>query len=278
MLEAILARLRDQPSRTGSLIITLYGDAIAPRGGTLWLGSLFVLFRAIGVADGVVRTAVSRLAGDGWLERSRVGRNSFYRLTARASRDTEAATSRIYGRPTPPWNGGLRLALVEPGPERDAVRTALTEAGYGTASPGLMVAPDTAAMPAGEGVLVLTARAEVAEGQRLARRAWPLDDVAGRYRTFLNTFLEADLPCDPQEAMLARMVLIHEWRRVVLRDPLLPAPLLAADWPGHFARQRVAWLYQGLYAASERWLDANGVCKTGALPRADATRRVFATP
>jgi phenylacetic acid degradation operon negative regulatory protein len=276
MLDAILARLRDRPSRTGSLIITLYGDAVAPRGGALWLGSLLALFRAMGVADGVVRTAVSRLAADDWLDRNRVGRNSFYRLTARAAGMTEEATPRIYGTLDRQWGGRLRLALLDPGPEREGLRTMLTEAGYGAALPGLMVAPDSAAAPEGDGVTMLLAEARGEEGRRLARRAWPLDDLAQRYAAFLDMFQPGEIPTDPLEALLARMVLIHEWRRVVLRDPRLPAALLPPDWPGHAARPRTASLYEALHAASERWLDAHGLNEFGALPPAEGRRRRFA--
>jgi len=58
----------------------VFGDAIVPRGGSVWLGTLLEFFGAIDIDSGVVRTAMSRLAADGWLEREKVGRNSFYRL------------------------------------------------------------------------------------------------------------------------------------------------------------------------------------------------------
>ena len=84
------------------------------------------------------------------------------------------------------------------------------------------------------------------------------------------------MPRDPQAALIARMVLIHEWRRVVLRDPHLPAAILPLDWPGGDARGRAAALYDALYEASERWLDENGVNEEGVLPAADpALRRHF---
>src|SRR5260221_12339463 len=86
-LGQVLDHLRREPSRTWSIIITVYGDAIVPRGGCVWLGTLLAFFKALGIADGVLRTAMSRLASDGWLERRRVGRNSFYRL-AEKGRET----------------------------------------------------------------------------------------------------------------------------------------------------------------------------------------------
>ncbi|MCW3476965.1 PaaX family transcriptional regulator C-terminal domain-containing protein [Limobrevibacterium gyesilva] len=271
MLPAILARLREQPSRTGSLIITLYGDAIAPRGGSLWLGTLLEIFRAIGVGGGVVRTAVSRLAADGWLARNRVGRNSFYHLAERGRDATEAATPRIYGRLSPGWGGRFRLALVDPGPARQA----LAESGYGTVLPGLLVAPDTA--PAPQNGLVLSADAEPEAARALAARAWPLDDVAGRYRQFIAAFPDAPGPMTDRDALLARMLLIHEYRRVVLRDPHLPAVILPPDWPGHAARALCARLYAALLPGSERWLDANAVAEDGKLPPPDpALLRRFA--
>ena len=68
-VRAILDHLRREPSRTWSIVITIYGDAIVPRGGAVWLGTLEAILAAMEIGGGVVRTAMSRLAADGWLER-----------------------------------------------------------------------------------------------------------------------------------------------------------------------------------------------------------------
>ncbi|UMX57649.1 hypothetical protein MJ524_13145 [Escherichia coli] len=47
-----------------------------------------------------------------------------------------------------------------------------------------------------------------------------------------------------------QLLLIHFYRRVVLKDPLLPEELLSAHWAGHTARQPV--LYQHLSARERR--------------------------
>ena len=60
------------------------------------------------------------------------------------------------------------------------------------------------------------------------------------------------------DAFTARILLIHYYRRVVLRDPLLPTALLPKDWPGRAARQLCGEIYRGLLPASEQWLDRNG--------------------
>ena len=37
--------------RAGSLITTVFGDAIAPRGGTVWLGSLITAMAEFGISE-----------------------------------------------------------------------------------------------------------------------------------------------------------------------------------------------------------------------------------
>src|SRR5437016_13922812 len=82
-LARIVQQLKREPSRTGSIVITLFGDAIVPRGGSVWLGTLLEFFKTLDVDSGVVRTAMSRLASGGWLGRSDVGRDGFYALADR---------------------------------------------------------------------------------------------------------------------------------------------------------------------------------------------------
>ena len=54
--------------RAKSLIVTVYGDAILPHGGTAWLGELIKLMGIFNIGERVVRTAVFRLAQDGMLK------------------------------------------------------------------------------------------------------------------------------------------------------------------------------------------------------------------
>src|ERR1700723_3600108 len=77
----LVARFRRQrPLRGGSLIVTIFGDSIMPRGGAVALGSLIDLTAPFGLNERLVRTATARLAKDGWLEGRRAGKLSEYRL------------------------------------------------------------------------------------------------------------------------------------------------------------------------------------------------------
>ena len=72
---------RERPLRAGSLLVTVFGDAIAPRGAAATLGSLIQLAAALGLTERLVRTSVARLAKDDWLSPRRDGRLSEYRLS-----------------------------------------------------------------------------------------------------------------------------------------------------------------------------------------------------
>lgn len=271
-LSQVLERLQSQPSRTWSIIITFYGDALLPRGDSVWLGTLNAFFKGLDISDGVVRTAMSRLAADGWLERNKVGRNSFYRLGEKGRQTFQEAANRIYNPKVADWDGHFTVLMPAPGPDRDVQRKALEEAGYGTPIPGTWIAPSGWAVPdvASEEPR-LRAQGSAADMRALAERAWPLAVLADHYRHFIADFspllaaLEHGLHPSDLGAITARVLMIYEYRRIVLRDPGLPAAILPEDWPGAAARQLCAALYCHLAVASERWLDENGIDEHGPL-------------
>jgi phenylacetic acid degradation operon negative regulatory protein len=249
-LDTLLAVLRTEPSRTGSVIATVYGDAILPRGGSLALADLLTLMRRLGVAEGVVRTAVSRLAQDGLLIGRRVGRRSAYALTERGRAEFLAAAPRIYGRASPGWDGRLRLAF----PDTAAGRQSLEAAGFASLAPGVLASPG----PGPADILCVEASGPSARLAALAARAWPLERLGGLYAGFVEMFSALEPPPDvaPLDAMAARILLIHAWRRIALRDPALPPALLPPHWPGGRARRLCLTLYGAMAVASEHWLDA----------------------
>jgi phenylacetic acid degradation operon negative regulatory protein len=273
-LARIVEQLKREPSRTGSIAITVFGDAIVPRGGSVWLGTLLEFFQALDIDSGVVRTAMSRLASDGWLERNKVGRNSFYRLNKKGRQTFDTATRHIYDPPLSDWTGRFELLLIGNGEDRDASRDALKNAGFGSPLPGVWVAPSGVPVPEeAASAIRLEVSAEDDSGRRLLSESWPLDRTADAYLKFMKTFepLRASLGrregLSDADAFTARILLIHHYRRVVLRDPLLPMPLLPRDWPGRAARRLCGEIYRGLLSASEQWLDDHATNENGPLPK-----------
>ena len=274
-LDRIIEELKREPSRTGSIVITVFGDAIVPRGGSVWLGTLLEFFKALDIDGGVVRTAVSRLASDGWLERNRVGRNSFYRLAATGRHTFDIATRHIYDPPPQDWTGRFELLLIGNADDRDASREALRSAGFGSPLPGVWVAPSGVPIPdEASRAIRLEVSAEDDSGRRLLVDSWPLENIADAYLKFMKTFeplrswITRRAPLANGDAFAARILLIHHYRRVVLRDPLLPLALLPKDWPGRAARALCGEIYRAILPASEQWLDGHGSNEDGPLPKA----------
>ena len=272
----IIEQLKREPSRTGSIVITVFGDAIVPRGGSVWLGTLLEFFQYLDIGSGVVRTAMSRLASDGWLERNKVGRNSFYRLAEQGRQTFDTATRHIYDPPPSDWTGRFELLLIGNGEDRDASRDALKNAGFGSPLPGVWVAPSGVPVPdEAARAIRLEVSAEDDSGRRLLSESWPLDRTADAYQKFMRTFeplhgwIGRGAPLTDAEAFTARILLIHHYRRVVLRDPLLPSALLPGDWPGRAARKLCGEIYRGLLPASEQWLDRHASNEDGVLPKAE---------
>ena len=219
-LARIIEQLKREPSRTGSIVITVFGDAIVPRGGSVWLGTLLEFFETLDIDSGVVRTAMSRLASDGWLERNKVGRNSFYRLVKKGRQTFDAATRHIYDPPPSDWTGRFELLLIGAAEDRDASREALKNAGFGSPLPGVWVAPSGVPVPEEAARAIrLEVSAEDDSGRRLLSESWPLDRTADAYLKFMKTFEPLRGWIDRRETLVGHRRL----HRADSADPPLPA-------------------------------------------------------
>jgi phenylacetic acid degradation operon negative regulatory protein len=289
-LPALDSPLAALPVRAKSLIATMFGDAIAPHGGTAWLGGLIALAAPFGINERLVRTTVFRLAAEGWLESGQVGRRSHYSLTESGRRRFETAFRRIYAGEPPAWRGDWCLLIEGPALPRERRKPMETELGwlgFGRFAPGLLAHPglDDETLGAtlqGLGVAehVLVMRGEpplarfAAALPALVRQAWDLDRLEADYRAFLARFrpvlqaMQGRADADPERSFVVRTLLIHEYRRVMLRDPQLPAELLPAGWSGAAARTLTRNLYALTQQAAEAHLRATLDTPDGPLPAA----------
>jgi len=282
---------RQRPLRAGSLIVTLFGDSLLPRGGAIALGSLIELAAPFGLNERLVRTATARLAQDGWLAARRVGKRSEYRLTENGREQFAEATERIYGEAGASWSGRWTLVLLPslPAARRQRLRRELAWQGYGELSSGVFAHPEV--RPRGavgasrgravggqptwpDGTLVFDADLSApATAAALIANGWDLKALALRYRAFAGRFERVLTalrePPEPQTGFVLRTLLIHEYRRLHLRDPLLPERLLPPEWPGTRAALLCRTLYAAVFAASEKHLSKVGAHLLGALPPAD---------
>src|SRR5574343_1564194 len=284
--QALQARLDDfraqRRVQAGSLIITVFGDAVLPRGGRIWLGSLIRLLEPLELNERLVRTSVFRLAKEEWLRTETVGRRADYVLPHSGRRRFDEASRHIYASHAPIWDRRWRLILVVGDLDaklRELVRRALFWQGFGALGADCFVHPSadlssvldaliaeglSSSLAALLPLFAADSRsAQSASDADLVSRAWDLGLLADAYSQFVATYrpileeLRRDhlATLNDQDAFLLRILLVHDYRRLLLRDPELPEVLLPAEWPGQQARLLCKELYKRLEQAANRHLD-----------------------
>ncbi|MFF5051753.1 PaaX family transcriptional regulator C-terminal domain-containing protein [Micromonospora sp. NPDC000663] len=230
-----------------SALFDLYGDHLRPRGGRAPVAALVKLLAPLGIAPPAVRTAVSRMVRQGWLDPLRLASGPGYSITPKAARRLDEAAARIYRTGRVTWDGRFDLLVLEaPGSRRDRQRLAATLSflGYGTLDEQTWVATRP-----GEDVDLLLAEAGIRferftashysgtpGAMGVVRRAWDLTEIGHAYERFVadqRPLLAAvTVRSSDEEAYAARFRLVHAWRTFLFRDPQLPPALLPERWPG----------------------------------------------
>ncbi|MGB0506589.1 MAG: PaaX family transcriptional regulator C-terminal domain-containing protein [Pikeienuella sp.] len=258
--------------RVWSVVISIFGDAVQPRGGRIAMRDLQDISGRMGIEGNALRTAMSRLAKEDWVVREKQGRNSFYSLSQAGQKTFIPATERIYQLPSgqahstsertwtvaipspgqKPAEGGVMLkgATLFQGLS-DKTKSVLTSNEYLLVSGQFQSVPDW--------VKKIAAPAE------LSTRYAQLAETITRCMQADN----ADI--HPLDALAARCLIIHHWRRIVLRHTVLPPEVKPINWPGDNCAILVAKSYQHLIAPSEAWwaepTDATGSAElTGRFP------------
>lgn len=259
------------PLSAAPFVVTLYGDVVAPRGGELWTGNIVETLAMVGIAESRVRTALSRLVAAGRLEGTKLGRRSYYRLAASAADEFSAAARLVYAPAEPaPMRGWHLVALSDEG--REAAGNLLARQRFGFVAPRLALLPDRGApLPPIPGCR-FSATTQGDGLRELLGGAWPLAELSRRMILFIEHFerLERE-DASPPVALAHRLLLVHAFRELALRDPLLPPEFLPPGWPGFAARALFVRLYERLSPAADATISARFVNRSGPV-RADLRR------
>ncbi|MGI9221661.1 MAG: phenylacetic acid degradation operon negative regulatory protein PaaX [Woeseiaceae bacterium] len=276
--------------RTGSLITTVFGDSIAPRGGSVWLGSLIEVMANFGVSERLVRTSVFRLVQDGWLQSTQVGRRSYYSLSDEGRDRFQRATQKIYGEPVSEWDGQWCLIILAEldAERRETVRKELGWLGFGPLASSVLAhpAPEMGQVDAvlqrlnvADDLVIMSGQTMHNEAgmRRRVQTSWNLVDIDDRYASFVKRFrpliaaYSKNTEVEPKAAFIVRTLLIQEYRKVLLRDPQLPSELQPANWHGNAAYQLCRNLYQAVYRQADRYLTSTMETAEGPLPPPNKT-------
>ena len=235
------------------LIVTVYGLYSRGAGGWMSVASLVSLLGDLGVDEPAVRSSISRLKRRGILVARRAGGAAGYELSGEGQAILREGDHRIFRRERAQLGDGWLLAVFSvPEAERHqrhVLRSQLGRLGFGTAAPGVWIAPAylreaTAEMLARLG---LSGYADLFHADHLAfgdlaakvRQWWDLDrterlasDFVAAYEPVLLGWQARRAAARPREAFADYVRVLTDWRRLPYLDPGLPAELLPPGWTG----------------------------------------------
>ncbi|MFC0865773.1 PaaX family transcriptional regulator C-terminal domain-containing protein [Sphaerimonospora cavernae] len=225
-------------------LFDLYGDHLRTRGGRASVAALVRLLAPLGIAAPAVRTAISRMVRQSWLDPVRLRQGPGYAVTPKCERRLDETAARIYRMGGMTWSGRWHILVLEPirdRARRERLRADLTFLGYAPLTETTWIGPRPS--PELDELHVPGHRFEATlEGdpRTLLARAWDLDGIAKAYEDWLTGAVDlvGSLPeSAPDDLVFAvRSRLLHGWRNFLFRDPGLPIELLPTGWPGEAAR------------------------------------------
>ena len=266
LIDSIIKSIR---LKAGGFIVTIYGDVVEPRGGHLWIGNLIESCASVGISESLVRTAVSRLVAADRLNGERDGRRSYYRLSDAAQTEFLLAASRIYGRrPRPDW---CFIWLADTGHEPALAHLEL--AGFRRLASHWFLGPQ-GHLPPHINAVMFDAKTQAPRAmlQAMAATHWDLAPLAEAYQAFVDGFAPVLLRLGDSgdfsscHMLQLRLLLVHQFRQVALRDPDVPDQALPDVWIGHRARALFAELYRALSAGADAYVSQHFVSAGGPLP------------
>lgn len=277
-----------------SLISTIFGDSVFHRGGNISLASLIQLLELFGFNDRAVRTSVFRLVKNDWLCSDKIGRTSFYRITDSSRSTYLQAEQRIYNDQMKEWDHYWDLILMSSLDTENKVllKKELEWLGFANISTNLMAYPGCnrielqrllVDLNMSEQVVVFKAETlqlfnnSVDTIGRMLRTNWPIDELRQRYLQFLDIFREIGVllmqeneQLEPVQAFQIRTLLIHYYRRILLKDPALPLELLPTDWPAISARTLSMNIYKKVFEPADEYFLSVAATAEGPMPNATA--------
>lgn len=236
------------------LIVTLYGLYARDEHNWLSVAALVRLMSELGVDGQAVRSSVSRLKRRDTLRSRSAAGAAGYSLSPAALEVLREGDARIFhARRATLADGWVVVVFSVPESEREKrheLRTRLSRLGFGTAAPGVWVAPaqlaqETATVLARSGLVQYV---EMFRGDHLGftdltakvREWWDLAELAAKSAEFTARFRPvadrlAVRPASDAEAFRQYVPMLTAWRRLLYLDPGLPLELLPAGWSGEAA-------------------------------------------
>ena len=252
-----------QQQRVWSVIVSIFGDLARRPGDRIGGVALTRIICGMGIKPEAIRVALHRLRKDGWIDSERSGRASFHHLTPVGRAESARASQRIYARDPGLPDSWHVLVSDDAGHGLDA----LTDTGiYVRLGRSIAVGPGP--LPTGRREFL----GFDANGFSVPARVWDLVCPAelNQACSELHDALNQVERIMPKEARLTalqiatlRSLLVHRWRRVLLRHPDLPGVFFPPSWRGAECRVLVSELLDRLPRPEPAALDQDSLSVAG---------------
>jgi phenylacetic acid degradation operon negative regulatory protein len=253
-----------------SLLLTILGEFVLPRGEPVWQETLVNALASLGYTQPAARRAVSRSRNDGWLIAERQGRRARMSLSDETAELLSTGAARIYSfGDSWEWDGRwLVLVLRVPEQRREVrhqLRSQLAWAGLGSLGGGVWLTPHVereaefaAAIreaPAADATSFVAELGAIGDPRSVAAAAWDLNNVSEHYQRFIEDF-ENVRPTSPEGCFRMQTLLVHAWRKFPFLDPDLPPQFLPQRWPREQAHELFTDRHARWQPAAREYLEA----------------------
>jgi len=270
----IIDRVKKVNISCRTLIVTIFGDVVSQHGNWIWLGSLIDSLNSLGYSERLVRTSVYRLVKEDWLQVKKIGRKSYYRFTKSANNHYIKAARRIYASNTKSSNNRWLIVLPSFVNEQKimTLKRQLKWLGFSSLHSGVFAHPcfDQGSLEETLNELDLTDSVIIFSAEtidknsaqvlkKLVYEKWELEKLLEQYDGFLKTYqpifdgLTLTILANKQSFLL-RVLLIHEYRRILLKDHELSCGMLPKNWSGYKVNEVVKEIYSLLARNSCKYI------------------------
>ena len=237
---------------------------MADEAGTINAAAVYKLAEAIGLSHQQVRLCFRRLVGEGLFAQQGRGQHAIFAATSAGQgllKPDSTWLNLAYRQDAglEPWDGIWHMVgFAVPEAKRaarDDIRIYLLTIGGALLEGGWYISPHAwepevhatgKQLGIAEAVTLVEASqinlGGITDPRQIAASLWPLEAIAMRYRSFIDTFtpLVGQLDSraiDDTELVSAALAMAALFDASIRHDPLLPAELLPEDWPGRTARR-----------------------------------------
>lgn len=244
--------------RVWSLVITILGDVAHPRGGNMSMAELLTLTDHMEIDQGAIRTALSRLSKEEWVIATKTGRTSSYAFSTGGRAAFEPASARVYAAQYAPDGNDWVLAVLPPqrAKDRQAMQKMLGETNALQTQSGVALWPQALAPKRGYleqlGCMCFSGGLDRVPSWAKTEFAPPeAETMAKRFIEKFSALAAFDGELLQLDAMVARILILHDWRRMLLRYPVVPSDLQPDEWSMPTAHNLIAKTYKSLLGQSE---------------------------